>query len=90
MEILKKGREKDRDMLDQIIANQRKDATDQIEKVRHLNDFYERHEEIMSSERKDAAQQIRMLNDEKDEIEKNLKKQLDATQTELDSLQSEI
>ena len=88
--MLKKGREKDREMLDQIISNQRKDAVDQIDKVRHLNDFYERHEEIMSQERRDAAQQIKMLNDEKDEIERNLKKQLDATQTELDSLQSEI
>lgn len=58
--------------------------------MRHLQDFFERYDEILQEERQESAKTIRKLNDEKDEVERNLKKQLNAVQTELDTLQSEI
>lgn len=58
--------------------------------MKDLQDFFDRHEEIMATERKNNIEMIKDTNKAKDELEAKLRKQLDKTQIELETIKSEF
>lgn len=60
------------------------------EKNKELLDFYNRYDTIIQQERKSNIESIKEINDRKEELERNLKKQIDNTTSELETLKSEF
>ena len=55
-----------------------------------MQDFFNRYDTIIQQERKANFESIKEINERKEEIERNLKKQLDNTTSELETLKSEF
>lgn len=62
----------------------------QQDKLKELQDFFDRHDEIMAQERKQNVEMIRDTNKQKEEMEAKLRKQLDKTVIELETIKSEF
>ena len=77
-------------MQEQIIAGFKKELLDNQEKSKELQDFFNRYDTIIQQERKANFESIKEINERKEEIERNLKKQLDNTTSELETLKSEF
>ena len=81
---------KQHQMQEQIIAGFKKELLDNQEKSKELQDFFNRYDTIIQQERKANFESIKEINERKEEIERNLKKQLDNTTSELETLKSEF
>ncbi len=68
----------------------KKELLDNQEKNKELLDFYNRYDTIIQQERKANIESIKEINDRKEEVERKLKKQLDNTTSELETLKSEF
>ncbi len=77
-------------MQEQIIKGIKKELLDNQEKNKELQDFYNRYDTIIQQERKSNIESIKEINDRKEEVERNLRKQLDNTTSELETLKSEF
>lgn len=77
-------------MQEQIINGIKKELLDNQEKNKELQDFYNRYDTIIQQERKSNIESIKEINDRKEEVERNLRKQLDNTTSELETLKSEF
>ena len=62
----------------------------QQDKVKELQDFFDRHEEIMALERKQNIEMIKDTNKQKEDMEAKLRKQLEKTVIELETIKSEF
>lgn len=77
-------------MQEQIIKGMKQELLENQEKNKELLDFYNRYDTIIQQERKANIESIKEINDRKEEIERNLRKQLDNTTSELETLKSEF
>jgi len=73
-----------------MVANLNGKLVGAQEKMKDLQDFYDRHEEIMAKERKTYLEMIKDTNNSKEELEARLCKQLDQTTIELETIKSEF
>ena len=67
-----------------------KDLKNMADKCKKLQDFYDKHDAILQDERTASQTQIITLSKEKDEVESFYKKELDKTNTKLETLEGEF
>jgi len=89
-ELLEERFKKQTKMNDDFVAELKVDIKKTTALNKELQDFKDRYDVILQEERSDKQKQWIKLNEEKDEIERNLKKQLDSTKRELEELQGEF
>jgi chromosome segregation ATPase len=89
-DLLNEKYKKDKEMLESMVSELNTEIVAAQTKMKDLQDFFDRHEEIMATERKNNIEMIKDTNKAKDELEAKLRKQLDKTQIELETIKSEF
>ena len=73
-----------------MVAELKEDQKDTIVKLKKLQDFHDKYDEILQAEKTESQSMQKKLNDEKDAIERKLTKELDESQTALETLNGEF
>ena len=89
-EMLEERFKKQNKMNESIVAELKADLKKIGETNKSLQDFKDKYETILQDERQDKQKMLIKLNEEREEMERTLKKQLDSTKTELEELQGEF
>ena len=89
-DLLNEKFKKEKIILEQMVSDTNSKILGQQDKLKQLQDFFDRHEEIMAAERKSNIEMIRDTNKVKEETEAKLKKTLDKTVIELETIKSEF
>lgn len=89
-EMLEERFKKHSKMNEGIVAELKADLKKIGETNKSLQDFKDKYDTVLQDERTDKQKMLIKLNEERDEMERTLKKQLDSTKTELEELQGEF
>ena len=67
----------------------KEDSRNLVVKMKKLQDFHDKYDTILQDERNASQKLLITINEEKESTERKLKKELDESQTELETLQGE-